>query len=741
MAFRQVITDAPGQIYVSALLFSPLKSIVREAFDDMVPQWINLRLQADQTWSPCLQALDCDGYSVTQVRFLSDGNLVTGDERHWKFLVLDSCDPKGGNCFSDLNEPAQEGYRKVLSPDGRLIASVTNDDVFHIWDWQDGEYRFEIELQSSVKKVVFSPNSQLVALELNGVMKLMDTQDGRFMSSLQIDFERTTDRAFSPDNKWFVHSLGFFELGLWLVRTGKHHATLEGTTPVAFSHDSNLLAFQSKHRLINFWDFSAETCRPALRTHSDYSSNLMFSPDDQLLASMSAGREGSTVDVWNPRTGECHITLQGRTMAFSHDGSVLAVGDRDGVTRLWNIPKAEYGAVFHGHTAQVETVCFSPDGRLLASGSFDRTVRVWDLQASGFPSDNESHDQFAGVNEVSYSPNKQLVACSHWKHRQGTLWNARTGDRCYVLEGEGPSFSANSQLCLSSSQDGTVRLLDVQNLTCRSFTKGYYSVFSLDSRLVASASSDHSINVWDAKTGDEQRILRGHSNTVWSLAFSTMNNLVASTSKDRTARLWSLQTGECTLTIEDDITSLFFAPNSQILASVCGVECSKVQLWDTDSVSVRFNISVSDHDVHFRREITFSPDSRFVASDMTDKTVRLWDTQTEECILKIPYFPDKPRVEFGVGSKLVFVDGMAHSIKSADNSEAEKAELNCQVPDLRIGPFGHWVWRSSEKLLWLPPEWRGDYHAAYKNQIVIGCPSGRVTFLWLENELDNYDYE
>jgi hypothetical protein len=69
-------------------------------------------------------------------------------------------------------------------------------------------------------------------------------------------------------------------------------------------------------------------------------------------------------------------------------------------------------------------------------------------------------------------------------------------------------------------------------------------VFSSDGSQVASASDDHTVRLWDAKTGACQQTLEGHTDWVRSVVFSSDGSQVASASYDQTVRLWDAKTGE-----------------------------------------------------------------------------------------------------------------------------------------------------------------------------------------------------
>ena len=184
---------------------------------------------------------------------------------------------------------------------------------------------------------------------------------------------------------------------------------------------------------------------------------MAFSPEGQRLASASWDK---TVKVWDARTGQEGLTLNGHTdcvwgVAISPDGQRLASASQDGTVKVWDARTGQETFTFKGHTSSVHAVAFSPDGQRLASASL-QTVKVWDARTGEETLTLMGH--VGDVWGVAFSPDGQrLASCG-----DGTvkLWEARIGQETLKLlaHTSAVAFSADGQRLASCSGDGTVKL-------------------------------------------------------------------------------------------------------------------------------------------------------------------------------------------------------------------------------------------------------------------------------------------
>ena len=155
---------------------------------------------------------------------------------------------------------------------------------------------------------------------------------------------------------------------------------------------------------------------------------------------------------------------------------------------------------------------------------------------------------------------------------------------------------------------------------------------SADGRLIASASRDSVIHLWDAKKHLLLRTMRGDGPTITSLAFSPDSTTLASTSARGTVTLWETATGAPTELRGHlgRVAGAVYSPDGRTLASAS--YDMTIQLWDVASHASYCALIGHTSYVH---KIAFSPDGRALASGSYDHTLRIWSLPPEREPLSI----------------------------------------------------------------------------------------------------------
>lgn len=256
----------------------------------------------------------------------------------------------------------------------------------------------------------------------------------------------------------------------------------ESVRSLAFTPDGSTLAAAGGDRedfAIHIWEVASGQKIGILGGHGDIVWNVAFSPDGQMLASVSSD---GTAKIWDWRNGDILKILdfpdQVGSVSFSPDGQALAVGGLDDLQNLraaiWIFSTSSWQPLLKiPEYVNITAMSYSPNGRWLVGGGASRNVQVWRT------SDGTSLFTLNHANQaldVAISPDSSTAAtatCGFTVDDQCTegsvwLWDLSTGKLINRLADfpdvvESVAFSADGSSLIATSRDGTLRVYDTVN--------------------------------------------------------------------------------------------------------------------------------------------------------------------------------------------------------------------------------------------------------------------------------------
>lgn len=236
--------------------------------------------------------------------------------------------------------------RIAWSPDGRLLASPSQDSTIRIWDVERGECLFVLKgHKGRVHSVAWSPDGQILVSGGDGdnPVLIWDMQTGSLIRTLKYHSQYVLTVAWSPDGMTVATGGG-----------GDHK--------------------------IRLWDASCWEMRQEFSYSDANVFVLSWSPDGRVLASSLVAN--GPIHLWDMQTGTVFQTLTGHSngvydVSWLPDGKRLASAAHDYTVRVWTLENGQEEVVLEDSTQMVTSVSFSADGRLLASKSEDGAVRIW----------------------------------------------------------------------------------------------------------------------------------------------------------------------------------------------------------------------------------------------------------------------------------------------------------------------------------------------------------------------------
>ena len=291
-----------------------------------------------------------------------------------------------------------------------------------------------------------------------------------------------------------------------------------------------------------------------------------------------------------------------KPVALSPDGKQVAIAFVFKAAEIWDVATEECLHTLSGyHSECVDSVAWSPDGKQIATGSEDGTARIWDV-TTGECLQTLEHN--SPVRSVGWIPGSKQVATISGKYHDETAKN-ETAKMWDVTTGE----------CLQ---------------TCGGNSLITSVAWSPDYKQIALGSEDGTARIWDVTTGECLQPLE-HDSPVRSVAWSPDGKQIATGSKDGTAKIWDVSTGKCLQQTHGRIP--LWSPDGKHLALQCGNEV-KVMTLDGGKITVGHGFLPGPSYIY---SFVWSPDGKQIATGSGDKTAKIWDVATGDCLQTIKH--------------------------------------------------------------------------------------------------------
>jgi WD40 repeat protein len=437
--------------------------------------------------------------------FSPDGKVVySGDRKGW----LTSWDVATGNLVRkfDGRVGAPSDRPLAISADGRLLAAVSRigPSTIDLWDVRTGTRLHRLLGDRDWDHAVaFSPDGKLLASQSEDVtIRLWDVATGKELRRLDGHGMGSNCLTFSRDGKSLISGGGGRAIHIWEVDTGKKVWPPDGhwdeVYDVAVSPDGKTVASGSADGTIRLWGLRTGTALGLRGKPWRRLSSVVFSPDGKLLASANDFTDGGR--LIRVDTGAELCRLNAGALGFAEGGKALVCVDdrgrvglyrwREGGEPRWLSPDGK-GLFF--------PISLSANGNVLVGReTLEDHIVVWDLPA--WKERALALGDRGGM--FAISPDGRLLA----RDERGAIVvrDLRTGAPIRRWEGEhsARAFSLDGRTLVAADRaDGSVVLLEMATgKVRRRFENGAIeppAYFSPDGRFLVTGCADTTALVWD----------------------------------------------------------------------------------------------------------------------------------------------------------------------------------------------------------------------------------------------------
>jgi WD40 repeat protein len=480
-----------------------------------------------------------------------------------------------------------------FSPDGTRLFTVEDGGTISVWNATDSSQILPVmslRIDGEGRSAAFSPNGVRLAAVDGTDVRVWDAETGKELQRFTASGTNLTRVAYSPDGTRLAVAGLDRQVTIWEARTGGQPLSAAASTAsgrllitlaghlapiadLAFSPDSLRLSSAAEDGTTKVWDLTPAhevVALPYPDWPGPFASQVPPLSLNRIVydaggTRLAVGLQDGRVQLWDAglqvqRLGGYQAEKAGVAIAFSPDGRLLATGGGDGVIKLWEAASGAELRQYTAHHGVIFGLAFSADGRRLASAGDDATAKIWNVAPGDAQPILVLTAHTAAVSGVAFSPDGRRLATSSV---DGTvrIWDADTGAPVMVL-----GAPSSDPVGIGRAGLGLQPLHALSELA--TLPDAVWSVaYSPDGERLITAG--RAATIWDANSGQQLIVLRGHVGTVVQAVFNRDGRMVATASRDGTAKIWESATGTNLLTLyggNEGAGGLNFNPDGTRLA-------------------------------------------------------------------------------------------------------------------------------------------------------------------------------
>jgi len=376
-------------------------------------------------------------------------------------------------------------------------------------------------------------------------------------------------------------------------------------------------------------------CTSSIPGHAEAVISVSFSPDGKHLAS---GSGDTTVRFWDVQTETPHFTCVGHkhwilSVAWATNGKKLASGCKKSEIRIWDPETGQQlGKTLTGHKQWITCLQWEPfhrntECRRLASSSKDGSIRIWDTVLC--------------KSLIILTSHLQSVTCIRWggegliysssQDRTIKVWRDSDGVLCRTLQGHGHwvnTMALNTEYVIRTGAYEPAKkknFSDNEDHNMQVALDRYNSIKGSNPELLVSGSDDFTLFLWKpSESKNHLERMTGHQALINQVQFSPDGRLIASASFDKSIKIWNGINGKFVTALRGHVSSVYqiaWSADSRLLCS--GSSDSTLKVWDTKTKKLMFDLPGHSDEVY---AVDWSPDGERVVSGGKDKVLKVWRT-------------------------------------------------------------------------------------------------------------------